>query len=163
MIFDMTKRKSGGGETVYVAPNSGMLYVPNMVIPDTATAFRNVFLDGAVELVTLEAKALLNAYQFAGALQNLTKLESVSWPNQTSYQGGNTNTCRGCTALTQIQMGSIGHPVTAIDISMGGATAGKTVTVYCTAISAITVGRTPWNAQDTVIYRDSTTGEVLTA
>jgi hypothetical protein len=159
----MTKRKGGGGETVYVAPKSGMLYVPNMVIPDTATAFRNDFLNGATELVTLEAKALLNAYQFTGALQNLTKLESVSWPNQTSYQGGNTNTCIGCTALTQVQMGSIGHPVTSIDMKMGGATAGKTVTVYCTAISAITVGNAPWRAQDTVIYRDSTNGEVLTA
>lgn len=162
MIFDMTKRK-GGGETVYVAPKSGMLYVPNMVIPGTATAFRNDFLNGAVELVTLEAKALLNAYQFSAALQNLTKLESVSWPNQTSYQGGNTNTCKGCTALTQVQMGSIGHPVTNIDITMDGATAGKTITIYCTAISAITVNNAPWRAQDTVIYRDSTTGEVLTA
>lgn len=163
MIFDMTKRKGGGGETVYVAPKSGMLYVPNMVIPDTATAFQNSYLNGAEELVTLEAKALLSAYQFAVALQNLTKLESVSWPNQTSYQGGNTNTCYGCTALTQVQMGSIGHPVTNIDITMGGATAGKTITVYCTAISAITVSHAPWKAQDTVIYRDSTTGEVLTA
>lgn len=163
MIFDMTKRKSGSGETVYVAPKSGMLYVPNMVIPDTATAFRNDFLNGATELITLEAKALVNAYQFVGVLQNLTKLESVSWPNQTSYLGGNTNTCNGCTALTQVQMGSIGHPVTNIDITMGGAKAGKTVTIYCTAISAITVSHLPWEVQDTVIYRDSTTGEVLTA
>lgn len=161
MIFDMTKRK--GGETVYVAPISGMLYVPHMVIPDTATEFRNSFLNEAEELVTLEAKALLSAYQFASALQNLSKLESVSWPNQTSYQGGNTRTCNGCSALTQVQMGSIGHPVTNININMGGATAGKTVTVYCTAISAITVGLVPWGAGDTVIYRDSTTGEVLTA
>ena len=163
MIFDMTKRSGGGGETVYIAPKSGMLYVPNMVIPDTATAFQNDYLDGAVELVTLEAKALSNSNQFSRVLQNLTKLESVSWPNQTSYRGGNTSTCSGCGALTQVQMGSIGHPVTYIDINMGGAIAGKTVTVYCTAISAITVLSYPWRAQDTVIYRDSTTGEVLTA
>lgn len=153
---------ASGGETMYVAPISGMYYTPNMVIPSTATSFQNSLFKGAIELVSLEANALLSAYQFQNALQNCSKLESVSWPRQTTYQGGNTNTFVGCQLLKFIQLGSIGYPVTRIDFNTKS-NSGKTITIYCTSIADVTIQNSPADSGDTVIYRDSTTGEVLTA
>lgn len=160
-LVDMTDATAGGdGNTYYQAP-SGIYYTANMVIPSTATGVTCAAFKGASELVSLEMNCG-GAYQFLQSLQYCSKLQSVSFPSLTTYNGGNTNTCVGCTALKSMQLGSIGHPVTKIDFNTKSKS-GKTVTIYCTAIANVSFSNTPVDSGDTVIYRSSTTGEVLTA
>ena len=149
-----------GAVSVHQAP-SGIYYTANMVIPSTATGVTCAAFKGASELVSLEMNCG-GAYQFLQSLQYCSKLQSVSFPMLTTYNGGNTNTCVGCTALKSMQLGSIGYPVTKIDFNTKSRS-GKTVTIYCTAIANVSFSNTPVDSGDTVIYRSSTTGEVLTA
>jgi hypothetical protein len=157
---DITLVDVSQSNTYYQAP-SGIYYTANMVIPSTATGVTCSAFKGASELVSLEMNCG-GAYQFLQSLQYCRKLQSVSFPSLTTYNGGNTNTCVGCTALKSMQLGSIGHPVTSINFNTKSRS-GKTVTIYCTAIADVRFIDTPVDSGDTVIYRSSTTGEVLTA
>ena len=79
--------------------------------------------------------------------------------------------CRECTALNAVQLGSIGYPVTSIDALAfdGCSNEGITFTIYVasTTLALIPQGvadNSPFGAVNaTIIYKNSTTGEVITA
>lgn len=79
--------------------------------------------------------------------------------------------CRECTALNAVQLGSIGYPVTSIDaLAFDGCSNEEiTFTIYvdATTMDGIPVavsGSSPFGAVNaTIIYKNSTTGEVITA
>lgn len=109
---------------------------------------------------------------WAGSLTNFmrscSKLTTVTLPKAqylTKYF------CRECTALNAVQLGSIGYPVTSIDaLAFDGCSNEEiTFTIYVAAskIAAIpraVAGNSPFGAVNaTIIYKNSTTGEVITA
>lgn len=79
--------------------------------------------------------------------------------------------CRECTALNAVQLGSIGYPVTSINaLAFDGCSNEEiTFTIYvdATTMDGIPVavsGSSPFGAVNaTIIYKNSTTGEVITA
>ena len=72
---------------------------------------------------------------------------------------------RECTALEEVSLGDIGVPVSTIGglAFNGDPQAGLTITVYVADDTARPLAGSPWGATyATIIYRSSTTGEVLT-
>lgn len=109
---------------------------------------------------------------WAGSLTNFmrgcSKLTTVTLPKAqylTKYF------CRECTALNAVQLGSIGYPVTSIDtLAFNGCSNEElSFTIYVDAttmdgIPAAVSGNSPFGAVNaTIIYKNSTTGEVITA
>lgn len=109
---------------------------------------------------------------WSGSLTNFirgcSKLTTVTLPKAqylTKYF------CRECTALNAVQLGSIGYPVTSIDaLAFDGCSNEEiTFTIYVDAttmdgIPAAVSGSSPFGAVNaTIIYKNSTTGEVITA
>lgn len=71
---------------------------------------------------------------------------------------------RGCTALEEVSLGDVGVPVSTIGgLAFAGDTqTGLTITVYVSDDTARPLANSPWGATNaTIIYRSSTTGEVL--
>lgn len=71
---------------------------------------------------------------------------------------------RNCTALEEVTVGDIGVPVSTLGtLAFAGDTqAGLTITVYVSDDTARPLAGSPWGAINaTIIYRSSTTGEVL--
>lgn len=79
--------------------------------------------------------------------------------------------CRECTELKSVQLGSIGYPVTSIDaLAFEGCSNEKiTFTIYVASTTLALIprgvaGNSPFGAVNaTIIYKNSTTGEVITA
>lgn len=109
---------------------------------------------------------------WSGSLTNFirgcSKLTTVTLPKAqylTKYF------CRECTALNAVQLGSIGYPVTSIDaLAFDGCSNEElSFTIYVDAttmdgIPAAVSGSSPFGAVNaTIIYKNSTTGEVITA
>lgn len=108
---------------------------------------------------------------WSGSLTNFmrscSKLTTVTLPKAqylTKYF------CRECTALNAVQLGSIGYPVTSIDaLAFDGCSNGELIfTIYLDATTindgrSAVVSNSPFGAVNaTIIYKDSTTGEVIT-
>lgn len=149
----------GAGEEFYRSPGTGMFYTPIMETPANV-AITGSWFQNCAELVELT----VGRYDvpFTNTFQNNPKLRAIAFPNTTIYTGyGSTNTLfKSCSNLTQIRLGSIGHPVTSIDFGIPQLGAFE-LTIYCTDPEDITFGYSPIRADTTVIYRDSTTGEVI--
>lgn len=109
---------------------------------------------------------------WSGSLTNFirgcSKLTTVTLPKAqylTKYF------CRECTALNAVQLGSIGYPVTSIDaLAFDGCSNEEiTFTIYVDAATLADIpeavsGNSPFGAVNaTIIYKNSTTGEVITA
>ena len=109
---------------------------------------------------------------WSGSLTNFirgcSKLTTVTLPKArylTKYF------CRECTALNAVQLGSIGYHVTSIDaLAFDGCSNEEiTFTIYVNAtelafIPRAVAGNSPFGAVNaTIIYRNSTTGGVITA
>lgn len=108
------------------------------------------------------------AGSLASFMRGCSKLTTVTLPKAqylTKYF------CRECTALNAVQLGSIGYPVTSIDaLAFDGCSNEEiTFTIYVDAttmdgIPAAVSGNSPFGAVNaTIIYKNSTTGEVITA
>ena len=114
-------------------------------------------------------------YIFNEYFANSPKLKSVSFPFvstvNNSYQDRPFN---GDSSLTSVTMGSIGNPITTFSTSptnaykfFYGAPSGLTITVFVDAVDIASISTditsmAPWGASNpTIIYKNSTTGEVL--
>ena len=163
----------GGGEEVFVVANTGKQYTKHFRhitggIQADSSATTNFV--NATELVSFETDLVGNGYCFASKVfSGCSKLESVVFsrldriitPLDIYY---------GCNALKTVQLGSIGYPITALsDVRMmRGCSAPVELTIY---VDATTFGEipggianyAPWsNLNAVIIYRNSTTGEVIT-
>ena len=162
----------GGGEEIFIAPTTCVPYtrhIRNITGGLTADSVSYLF-KGATELISFETDLVGNGYAFASNTFNgCTKLESVIFsrldriitPLDIYY---------GCNALKTVQLGSIGYPITGLnDVRMmRGCSAPVALTIY---VDATTLGEipggianyAPWsNPNAVIIYRNSTTGEVIT-
>ena len=105
-----------------------------------------------------------------------TNLETVRFPKLKgfAYNGFCDRMFYGCTALKRMQLGSIGFPISQmVEVAGNMPFAGCTnpqlvIEIYCNYATlselpqALTKG-SPWGATNaTIVYRNSTTGEVIT-
>lgn len=189
-ICDATREKTGGtekllsgevaaaiggieeGEQVYTA-DSGAIYRREMVLnaegcDNAAPTFTKSQFKYATEMVTFESNyegQLTSDYLFWGC----TALKTVTLPKCTGIRSTGNTIFGGNQHLERVTMGSIGNPVT---IMAAGPFTVATVTLelyvsYTTIANAnAQVGAnipSIWGENTTIIYRNATTGEVLTA
>ena len=162
------------GDVIFYTPQgSGYKANTELSVVQVLPAMYNA----ATELVSLKLTnwnptSNSNLGLWSGNLRNFTqlcsKLTTVTLPKAqylTKYF------CHECTALNTVQLGSIGYPVTSIDALAfdGCSNEGITFTIYVDAatladIPAAVSGNSPFGAVNaTIIYKNSTTGEVITA
>ena len=158
----------GFGEA-YVAA-SGALYKKHMelnAIGNTVfPGWQGSGFQGATEMETFYSNygGLIGAqYLFDGC----SKLREVYLPKCTGLWLGNTHTFSDTPSLEKVSIGSIGCPVTRMDAG-SFRTPPITLEIF---VDATTIAEIPtlitnnvpsaWNVDATVIYRNSTTGEVI--
>lgn len=169
-----------GGVTVYQAPHSGYLYTPDytqeVTVSSDDTPPRASAFAGATELVNYRlitpSKLIVVFDNRRQSLFNgCSKLETVWLDIKTNLLTG-ANMFNGCTSLKSIIVGNIDKPFGAYDIlanCFNGNGSIETVTFYVNAetmedVPANLINRQPFGAPNaTIIYRNSTTGEVITA
>lgn len=172
-----------GGDTVYAAPQSGYLYTPDYTQTVTVNSWQtndivpsNYAFAGATELVnyrliTTPERTVAFDNKRQSFFSGCSKLETVWLDIQSGYLTG-ASMFHGCTSLKSVIVGNIGKPFTANDIPANrfeGNGSIETVTFYVNAetmedVPANLINRQPFGAPNaTIIYRNSTTGEVITA
>ncbi len=159
-----------GGETFYRTAE-GMAYTQHekwTALSTPKSEFRSNLFRGATELIDFE-------WDVGGNLGKLyvfydcPKLVSVKLPKCTGMWQGNTNCFnKADTALRTVQLGSIGTPVIRMDAGKFNPPGPITLTLFVDAetlddIPALVKDNVPknWPANTTVIYKNSTTGEVI--
>lgn len=163
-----------GGETLYYGER-GQLYIKDVIIPESATTTLYPYY-GCENLESITALGMTS-----GTLAyNCKRLKSVNAPKltrPTAYfirqQGYEYN------ALESVTIGSVGYPVTSLggntNWRYGGHAMTLTITIY---VSANTLADIPASVSDyaegnnayapsgstvVVVYKNSTTGETITA
>lgn len=165
----------GGGKEIFYAL-SGVPYTRNTVLEETVSIVypaRNrpsltvSQYSGAIEMETFTTNytgLLGSQYCFGGC----SKLREAYFPKATGLWLGNTHFFSDNPALEKVSIGSIGCAVTRMDAG-SFRTPPITLELY---VAAETIADIPdlirnyvpgsWNADAIVIYRNSTTGEVIT-
>ncbi len=162
---------SEGGNVLF--GNDGTIYTKNIVFPDTVTAIPAMFKTSMTELESVDAPASTNGYASAA-------FGNYSFPKlKTVKMGGSINLSTskddrlfsGSTlpALQTVEIGSIGNPCLAFARPKMFFTTAPTcdIVIY---VDAETLADVPsgisnyapfGNANATVIYKNSNTGEVI--
>ena len=158
----------GGGETVYYSTFNGAMYTEHFVYP-TMWFGSNVpsILRSCEKLksIYLKNNSTSKLYTSSQIFAHNSALETAvidSYWNSTN----NNREFQGCTMLKEVQLGGIGHPVSAIhgNTFAGCTQSGLTITIYVADSTTIPLANSPWGATNaTIVYRSSTTGEVRTA
>lgn len=182
--YDVTNYASvdvnvSSGTTDYYA-TSGACYVPNMVMPKMVQGLNGLYKD-ATEMVSLVCNDTRKIGGYGSAITEVfygcTKLETISMPYIQGIASSYADRVFGnCTKLSNAVFGSVGYPIS--DFSNSGAQYQAfryctqnnfTITLYVDAVDlasipAAVTGKAPWGATNaTIVYRNSTTGEVITA
>ena len=151
----------GQGKEVYFTPE-GMLYFEDHVIPGYLgfLGLQGAF-KGAEHLKSFSAPehdAHISGYYFFESCNNLKKVYLPKITQLTSYMP-----FRNTDNVEEVQLGSIGYPVSKIAYSLAGYSNAQ-VTIYVSDDTSIPLAGSPWGwSGSTFIYRSSTTGEVRTA
>lgn len=155
-------------ETVYYTANNGTPYFKNTVIPNASyTAAPNFYK--ATNMVSCVINKSNSGASSNNMFRDCTKLESVVINSSMTFTNNN-NEFWNCTKLKTAQLGGIGRPISNLshsNVFRACTQTGLTITIYVNAssLSSLPSGITgsPWGATNaTIIYRNSTTGEVLT-
>lgn len=158
--------ESGGAELFFTA--SGAIYVEELVVPETVTALNSgaYNINGFKSITALGVTELKGHYCFGGAWNSLEVLicpRLTSWPGNYWCRGGN---------LKEVQAGSIGYPVTAMLNAKGFDLNSRSDLVITIYVDATTLAEVPTDISDyapfgatkaTIVYRNSTTGEIISA
>lgn len=146
----------------------GKIYTPHVVTPPDVTALIEGVYDsvGIKSIYATEVTSIGGHYCF-GSAGNV--VETIIAPKLTDWAVKKHWCFRG-TALKFVQAGSIGYPVTCMDNNIGfSCTTRPTIEVYVDAVTIDEIpskvkSTAPWGATNaTIIYRNSNTGEVITA
>ena len=167
-LVDKVSDISGG----YYNTGTGKLYTKNMVLSNlnanTTVSSMSYLYDNCQYLESVEMSGGNISGSSTGVFRGCSYLKSAKINNVTVY---GHYWFRGCTKLTKAQLGSIGFPVTGIAIySFYDCTQSELeITIYVDAETLAEIPTTisdnsPFGATNaTIIYRNSTTGEVITA
>lgn len=166
---DIVVTATGGGvDEFFVAPISSAVYFKVMNITEEFKSISPGIYQKAIHMEEYYAPnaVLLDAAIGQSAFQECAALRIVHLPKARHFMH---YTFRFCTGLKEVQMGSVGYPVTNIALyTFGGCTQSDlTIVVYVDAESIadiptdVTIGA-PWGATNaTIIYRSATTGEEI--
>lgn len=150
------------GEEVYQAPVSKIWYKPHTVVDGTWSYLDGPTFQNATELITYyDTVTGLHGAQktFYGCI----KLETIEMTKCTGFWLGNTGVVANTPALKKVTLGSIGVSVSRMD---GGLRNGDfTVELYVDAETIADIAASVTNhigSNWTIVYRNSTTGEVIT-
>lgn len=172
---------SPGGGTLYYTSN-GVAYMPYMDMPKLWLGKTEMYRD-AVELVSVTCgdTRLLGGSAGNGAnsmFKGCTKLETVTMPYiQGAASSWVDNIFMDCTSLKTASFGSVGYPISqfnntsnsTLKVFRNDTQNDLTITLFVDAsvladIPSAVTQYAPWGATNaTVVYRNSTTGEVITA
>ena len=162
---------------------NGVPYVKNLTLPGTTLRKINGFLQSAANLETVLSNATGSLGGGSGAqtivnyFRYCSKLKQVNFPYTTGIGSSYVEYFLGnCTALQTATFGSIGYPVSTFantsynqKVFSGTTQSSLTITIYVAATTladiptAITAYQ-PWGATGaTIVYRNSTTGEVISS
>ena len=167
-LVDKVSDISGG----YYNTGGGRLYTKNMVLSNidanaTINSMNSLYEEGTyIESIEMSGGKISGSS--SSVFRNCTNLQSAKINNVTVY---GHYWFSNCTKLIKAQLGSIGFSVTGIAIhSFYGCTQSELeITIYVDAESLSDIpttvsGSSPFGATNaTIIYRNSTTGEVITA
>jgi hypothetical protein len=156
--------EGAGVELLFIS--SGAIYVEELVVPETVTALNaGIYnVNGFKSITALGVTELKGHYCFGGAWNSLEVLicpRLTSWPGNYWCRGGN---------LKEVQAGSIGYPVTAMLNAKGFDLNSRSDLVITIYVDATTLAEVPTDVSDyapfgatkaTIVYRNSTTGEVI--
>lgn len=172
--FETKLDEAMSGDVIFYTPQgSGYKANTDLSVVQVLPAMYN----SATELVSLKLTnwnptSTSSLGLWSGSLTNFmrgcSKLTTLNLPRA---QCLTKQFCRECTELKSVQLGSIGYPVTSIDaLAFNGCSNEEiTFTIYVDAttmdgIPAAVSGSSPFGAVNaTIIYKNSTTGEVITA
>lgn len=154
-----------GGVELLFRPN-GQLYAENIVVPETVTALAsNAYnIVGIKSVTALGVTSLSGHYCFGGAWN---EMETIICPKLTNWPG--SYWCRGGN-LKEVQAGSIGYPVLAMENARGFDLNTRDDLVITIFVDATTLSEVPTEVSSyspfgatnaTIVYRNSTTGEVI--
>lgn len=160
----------GGEEEVFFATFSSAMYFKRMDVTGDCQNINNSMYKNALHLEEYYApNSVLDKVNAVGqeAFSGCSALRIVYLPKATYFMHYNF---RYCTGLSDVQLGSVGYPVTVMALyTFNGVTQGNlTITLYVDAdtladIPDAVTSSAPWGATNaTIIYRNSTTGEVIT-
>ena len=168
------------GETMYFS-NKGFPYTENFEFPQIIMGFEENYKDAShLKTIYCEQTGLIggsSSEKIARHFQNCTALTSARFPYLGGIKNGYCELFLGqCTALTEAIFGSVGYPIsefanTSYIQKVFTATTQNTLTItlYVNAatladIPSEVTAYAPWGATGaTIVYRNSTTGEVITA
>lgn len=162
--------KGSGGQTIYYT-RGGACYVANMIIEPNdgvynASSFANRY-QHATHLETVEIPNIVLSASVSGVFAFCSSLRTAKVEKVTNY---GHYWFRNCTALETAQLGSLGYPVTNMTtlVFSGDTQTNLTITIY---VDATTIAELPTTISNnapfgatkaTIVYRNSTTGEVIT-
>ncbi|MBR5094440.1 MAG: hypothetical protein IK095_05045 [Oscillospiraceae bacterium] len=162
----------GGGDEVFFS-TQGYMYVEEIDFPATVTDLKMNFYNtgGYSHVKSISGMAQTTTGAPGNQFRGLSDLETVHLPRACRFY---SYAFRACTKLKTVELGSIGYPVVYMadashNVFYGVTQSGLTITLYVNASTlaeaqAISdVGAlAPWGATNaTIVYRSSTTGEVL--
>lgn len=162
----LQNKVAGGGGVELLFTTSGVMYVEEIVVPETVTALATgaYNINGIKSVTALGVTSLGGHYCFGGAWN---QMETIICPRLTSWPGNYW--CRGGN-LKEVQAGSIGYPVTAMSNAKGFDLNKRTDLVITIYVDATTLAEVPTEVSSyapfgatnaTIVYRNSTTGEVI--
>ena len=159
---------SGGGAEVYYS-GMGQMYTPHMVIPNGSMRYVRDHFQNAVHLVSfIQQYGTPASDSDYGLFRGCTALETV-WVSRATF---GAYFFGSCSALKTITLGRVGLAVTSLSTGMWDYTVKNVETITC-YVNATTLAEIPTavsgrilpsaSPNATIIYKNSTTGEVLTA
>ena len=165
MIFDMTKRKADGDDEFLYADANGVYYKRIMDI----TITRNTWSGGErwarlpeLEEITVHGLTSETGGRNINQFSYNPNLKRLYLPD---FTASNTYLAVQCPLLEEVVLGKVGTSVTSLIASYpfsGDTQSGLTITVYVADDASIPLANAPWGATNaTIVYRSSTSGEVL--
>lgn len=160
------------GEKLIYDSKIGMFYPEKMDITMNNSNANNIF-SGKYRLAQYLEEATVRGYKYIGqagkgehAFSGCSKLKKIVFPN--GLYTSNSYIASSCPVLQEVVIGSVGNPTNttlynnAFQGSGDSATGAKTITLYIPDSTPIPLANAPWGFSGaTVIYRSSTTGEIM--
>lgn len=161
--------EAGDGQTIYYT-RAGACYVPNMIIEPSDGIYNASTLGSRYQyadyLETVEIPNIVLSGSVSNVFAFCSSLRTAKVAKVTNY---GHYWFRNCTALETVQLGLLGYPVTNMTtlVFSGDTQTNLTITIYVDATTFAELPTTisnnsPFGATNaTIVYRNSTTGEVI--
>jgi len=156
------------GKSLFLNEKTGQYYPKHLDVtlsdvPNNVIAYRWIYCDKLESAIVRGTNKVGYSMNGEKAFSGCPKLRTLVLP---SGCGGTTIIASGCNLLSEVVLGSIGHPVSGL-YSMaftqsGTSAADKSITIYVDDSASLPLAYAPWGLTGAeVIYRSATTGEIM--